>query len=125
LSGIPLELRQLFDELVQQPLLSSVVLHDQVEEHLAAIEQEHGVNEFVDLAGAQVLAHQCRLLLDRWGSFPFAERQLAHAAIRYFVSWDDLEPDLDVGGLDDDKQIMHAVLSYLGIQETHDGLGKN
>jgi hypothetical protein len=71
----------------------------------------------VDLPGAHALAAQCTLLLDRWESLPLSDRHLANAAVRYFVSWDDIENDLDVGGLDDDKQIMKAVLTYLGLHE--------
>jgi len=78
---------------------------------------EHQVNEFVDLEGAQQLAAQSQLLLDRWESLSAGERQLAHAAIRYFVIAENVEDDFDIGGLDDDKRIMTAVLEHLGLSE--------
>jgi hypothetical protein len=71
----------------------------------------------VDLPGAQALARQCQRLIDRWESFPLPDRPLAHAAVRYFVSWHDVEHDFDIGGLDDDKQIINAVLLHLGMQD--------
>jgi hypothetical protein len=120
LSGIPAELREMFEELVQQPLSDLPELRQQISEHVAAIEVEHHVNEFVDVAGAQVLARQAERLLERWETLAPGDRHLAHAAIRYFVSWNDFENDLNIGGLDDDKQIMNAVLSYLALEEHDD-----
>lgn len=122
MSGIPTELREMFEELVQEPLSALEDLRAQVKEHVGAMEEEHHVNEFVDLDGAHVLARQCDQLLDRWAALPAPDRHLAHAAVRYFVSFDDLEHDFGIGGLDDDKQIMNAVLSYLGIHEDHEAL---
>jgi hypothetical protein len=114
LTGVPTELREMFQELVQQPLSDVATLRGQVKEHVDAMAEAHLVNEFVDLPGANALAAQCGLLLDRWESLSVSDRHLANAAVRYFVSWDDVENDLDIGGLDDDKQIMTAVLTYLG-----------
>jgi hypothetical protein len=120
LSGIPAELREMFEDLVQEPLSDLAELRRQIGEHVDAIEHEHHVNEFVDLVGAHLLRRQAERLLERWDSLRLSERHLANAAIRYFVSWNDFENDLNIGGLDDDKQIMNAVLSYLGIQEHDD-----
>jgi hypothetical protein len=115
LSGVPIELRQMFEELVQQPLSSVPELRAEIDQHVRDIENEHRVNEFVDLPAARSLAGRCHRLLDRWESLPPVEKHLAHAAVRYFVSWNDLENDLNIGGLDDDQQIVNAVLSYLGM----------
>jgi hypothetical protein len=115
LTGIPTELREMFGELVKQPLSSPAELRKQIEQHVADIEKEHHVNEFVDLAGARLLGQQCDLLLQRLDSLSVSEQHLVQAAVRYFVSWHDLEHDLDIGGLDDDKQIINAVLSHLGL----------
>src|SRR5690606_36126736 len=79
--------------------------------------KEHQVNEFVDLAGAQRLAAQSRLLLEQWEHLPLGQRHLAHAAIRYFVIAENVEADFDIGGLDDDKRIMTAVLEHLGLND--------
>jgi hypothetical protein len=117
LGGIPAELRQMFEELVRQPLTDVAELESAILEHVAAIDEEHHVNEFVDREGAHLLGAQCRLLLAHWENLPPPDRHLAHAAIRYFVSWHDLEHDLDIGGLDDDKQIMNTVLAHLGLSE--------
>jgi hypothetical protein len=121
LTGIPTELREMFEELVKKPLSDVLDLRAQVRQHVEAIATEHHVNEFVDLPGAHVLARQCQMLLDRSGSLPIPDRHLVNAAVLYFISWDDLENDFDIGGLDDDKQIMNAVLSHLGILEDDDG----
>lgn len=117
LTGIPTELREMFQELVQEPLSDVATLREQVCQHVDVMANAHLVNEFVDLAGATALAAQCTLLLERWESLPVSDRHLANAAVRYFVSWDDIENDLDIGGLDDDKQIMNAVLTYLGLHD--------
>jgi hypothetical protein len=121
LPGIPTELREMFEELAQQPLSDTSELGRLVEEHVAEIENEHHVNEFVDLEGARALARDCRMLLERWESLLMPDRQFAHAAIRYFVSWQDAEHDLEIGGLDDDKKIMNAVLVHLGLESQSDG----
>jgi hypothetical protein len=117
LIGIPTELREMFQDLVEEPLSDVAALREQVKQHVDAIAEAHLVNEFVDLCGAHALAAQCNLLLSLWESLPISDRQVANAAVRYFVSWDDVENDLDVGGLDDDKQIMNAVFTYLGLHE--------
>ncbi len=121
LSGIPTELREMFQDLVQQPIPEPVALRAQVQQHVDEIAQAHEVNEFVDLPGARTLAQQCETLLDRWTELALSDRHLAHAAVSYFVSWDDVTNDLGVGGLDDDKQIMNAVMAYLGIEENRYG----
>jgi hypothetical protein len=117
LTGIPTELREMFQELVQEPLSEVAALRGQVKQHVDAMAHAYLVNEFVDLPGAHALAAQCALLLDRWDSLTVSDRHLANAAVRYFVSWDDIENDLDIGGLDDDKQIMKAVFTYLGLAD--------
>jgi hypothetical protein len=107
----------MFQELVEEPLSEVAALRGQVKQHVDVMADAYLVNEFVDLPGAHALAAQCTLLLDRWESLAVSDRHLANAAVRYFVSWDDIENDLDIGGLDDDKQIMKAVLTYLGLDD--------
>ena len=34
------------------------------------------------------------------------------------MSWNDVTNDLDIAGLEDDKQIMNAVLAYLGLENS-------
>src|SRR5690606_34201723 len=92
-------------------------LRQQIEAHVQAFLKEHQVNEFVDLEGARQLAGQSQLLLERWDGLTAAERHLAHAAIRYFVIAENVEADFDIGGLDDDKRIMNAVLEHLGLSD--------
>lgn len=121
LTGIPAVLREKFQEYVDLPMQDVLTLRKEVKKHVDEMAQHYLVNEFVDLEGAHQLAGQCHLLLDRWENLPIADRHLAHAAVHYFTSWDDVENDLDIGGLDDDKQIMNAVLGYLGIHESSDG----
>jgi hypothetical protein len=121
LTGIPTELREMFQELVREPISDVAGLREQVKQHVDAMAEAYQVNEFVDLAGAHILARQCNLLLDRWENLALSDRHLAHAAVRYFISWNDVANDLDIGGLDDDKQIMNAVLAYLGLEESSYG----
>ena len=47
-----------------------------------------------------------------------AARQAIQAAVRYLILEDDAESDLDsVIGLDDDAEVLNAVLSYLGRED--------
>jgi len=121
LTGIPAELREKFQEYVDLAPREVLTLRKEVKQHLDEMAKAYEVNEFVDLAGAQLLAGQCNLLLDHWQTLPASARRLAHAAIHYFISWEDVENDLDIGGLDDDKQIMNAVLAYLGLEVSSHG----
>lgn len=115
LPGIPVELRDQFDELVQEPLSERSELRRQIDAHVERFVAEYRVSEFVDLDGAYQLRQQCHLLLGRWDQLTPGERHLAHAAIRYFVIAENAESDFDIGGLDDDKRIMTAVLEHLGL----------
>ncbi|NLE87902.1 MAG: hypothetical protein GX607_16070, partial [Myxococcales bacterium] len=117
LQGIPAELRESFDELVAEPVSERGELRRQIEAHVSRFFEEYRVSEFVDLEGARTLREQSELLLSRWDTFTPGERQLAHAAIRYFVIAENRESDFDIGGLDDDKRIMAAVLEHLGIDD--------
>lgn len=117
LQGIPAELRESFDELVAEPVSERGELRRQIEAHVSRFFEEYRVSEFVDLEGARTLREQSELLLSRWDAFTPGERQLAHAAIRYFVIAENRESDFDIGGLDDDKRIMAAVLEHLGIDD--------
>jgi hypothetical protein len=116
LGGVPVELRQMVEDLLRAPLSTPAELRAKVQEHVRDIEREHEVNEFVDLPGAHLLGKQCDELLGRWESMTDADRHAAHAAVSYFVSWDDYDNDLNIGGLDDDKQVMNAVLAHLGLE---------
>ncbi|MEN9578921.1 MAG: hypothetical protein RJA70_1930, partial [Pseudomonadota bacterium] len=115
LTGIPAVLREKFQEYVELPPRDVVTLRQEIEKHVDEMAKAYQVNEFVDLPGARELAGQCHLLLDQWPRLPPSDRRLAHAAVHYFVSWDDVENDLDLGGLDDDQQIIGAVIAYLGL----------
>lgn len=115
LQGIPAELRETIDELAQEPLSEREELRRQVDAHVGRFFAEYRVSEFVDLEGARRLREQSEQLLERWDTLTPGERQLAHAAIRYFVIPENLESDFDIGGLDDDKRVMAAVLEHLGI----------
>jgi len=117
LSGIPSELREVFEEMVREALSDPSSLRLEVKQHVDVMAEAYQVNEFVDLPGANALARQCNQLLDSWDGLLTPDRHLASAAVRYFTRWDDLENDLDIGGLDDDKQIVNAVLTYLGMEE--------
>ena len=107
----------MFDDLVKEPLSAPSELFNQIDAHVQAFSREHQVNQFVDFKGAQQLAGRSRQLLERWDQLPVAERHLAQAAIRYFVIAENVEADFDIGGLDDDKRIMNAVLEHLGLND--------
>lgn len=97
---------------VMEPVDLSV-LRSQVDEHLAVIEDAAQHNEFLDVELARRIAAACHAILDL-GPLSGADRMAAQAAIRYFVLREDADDDLtSIVGLEDDVQVVNAVLHHL------------
>ncbi len=115
--AIPKAARPLWEELMQQPLMP---LHD-LYQQLSAYEKE--LNERrrsrdpdVDATLARELMVACRQLLDTLSEeTPEDTRHMVQAAVRYFIIEDDAEASLNsILGLDDDAEVVNAVLTRLG-----------
>ncbi len=124
LERVPAESRELVEELLDEPLLSSVVLRGEVEAHLDLFRSAQRENPELDVGQAEALARQCRRLLDAVGDDATEEqRQLVQVAVRYFVIEDDGDDDIQIGGLDDDEAVVAAVTELLRLQADPAGDG--
>lgn len=113
---VPVEARTLYKELVSEEPMSAAKLTKQVEQYERAFEQESLANEYADLQTAEELADDSRRLLARFDDFNAEQRRIGQAAIRYFVLLEGSNADFDENGLDDDAEIMAAVMKYLEVQ---------
>lgn len=112
--GIPAEARPLFESLVAEPIGDLEALANEVVAHLRRYEDEASRNAFLDLPEARNLASLCHDLLARIPTEPQPERQqLLWAAVRYFAIDDDGNSDFTIGGLDDDRAVLEAVVAQL------------
>lgn len=83
-------------------------------EWIAARDEALTSSEFIDLDAGATLLRASRLLLGRWTSLSDADRLLASAAILYFIETEDEDSDFDIGGLDDDLEVMRWTFGRLG-----------
>lgn len=114
LTHLPPETRRVFENLLALELQPSSVLQNQVDRHLAELEEAHERNEFLDLATARRLAHQSHGLLARFTDAPEDRQRLIQAAVLYFVLDRDASPDSrSLLGLEDDERVLRAVASHL------------
>ena len=117
LPGIPEAARPLWTELVNEPLRPVHELFGEVRAYQQAIAQRsEWTDADVDPALARALAEaSSRLLSTMTSDTPETTRVLVQAAVRYFLIEEDADSDLDsILGLDDDAEVMNAVLTKLG-----------
>ena len=118
LGCVPAESRALVEELLDEPLLPSVVLRGEVDAYLDLFRDAQRKNAELDIGQAEALAKQCCELLDAVGDeAPTEQRQLVQVAVRYFAIEDDGDDDVQIGGLDDDAAVVAAVAELLAISE--------
>ena len=117
LEGIPDGARELWTKLVAEDLRPVHELFKEVRDYQQAIAQRSQWRDAdVDptLANALVDA-SLKLLSTLKEETPEPTRRAVQAAVRYFVIEDDADSDLDsILGLDDDAEVLNAVLSHLG-----------
>jgi hypothetical protein len=126
IEGIPAAAKPLWDRLIDEELVPVHDLFRQVREYQAALSQRtswraagsEGSGDIdPTLARALVDASQ-RLLGTLTEDTPDGTRRLVQAAVRYFIIEDDADGDLDsILGLDDDAEVMNAVLRHLGYDD--------
>jgi hypothetical protein len=115
-NGIPQAARVLWDRLMAETLLPVHELFGEVKDYQQAIHQRSSDDEGVDPALAENLVRaSMRLLGTLNDATPESTRRIVQAAVRYFIIEDDADSDLDsILGLDDDAEVINAVLRHLG-----------
>lgn len=120
LAGIPDASMELWTRLLGEELKPVHELVKEVKTYQQAIAQRSTVrNADVDPALANALVDASMKLLTTIKETTPRERRLAiQAAVRYFVIEDDADSDLDsILGLDDDAEVLNAVMRHLGHDE--------
>jgi len=111
-SSLPESFKLLFEE---DRSNNSNLLSTKVSEHLSAAKESLESNEFIDINAAESLAKVSHYLIEKLSGLSNEHRQLAVAAIYYFIESDDEEHDFDsILGFDDDISVMNKVLDYIG-----------
>jgi [ribosomal protein S5]-alanine N-acetyltransferase len=114
-AGIPPVARAVYDKLFSEPLRDGDALRTEIAGHLARIEAAARDNPYVDDVLARDIARVCEGLLDAVvDSTPEHVRRQIQAAARYFVTEDDGDSDLAIGGLDEDAAVANAIALHLG-----------
>ncbi len=117
LAGIPAAAQPLWRKLIAAQLIPVHELFSQVRAYQQEIAQRADWGDSdVDPALARALVESSLKLLGTLGeNTPETTRRLIQAAVRYFVLTDDADGDFDsILGLDDDAEVMNAVLTHLG-----------
>ena len=117
LDGIPEASKPLWTDLLAEELRPVHELFKEVRTYQQAITQRSQWKDSdVDPTLANNLAEaSLRLLGTLKDDSPESTRRLVQAAVRYFVIEEDADSDLDsILGLDDDAEVLNAVLRKLG-----------
>jgi hypothetical protein len=111
LEQLPVGVREVFQELLDEPLVSLESAEQEIASHIERLEELSVTEEFLDVDTARVVADRCLRLLRGLGpTAPEEHRRLAHAAAQYFVLHEDAEGDFtSIVGFDDDKTVVAAV----------------
>ena len=113
--GIPKMAASVFDKLLGEPLREPEALRTECTEYLAMIERAAQDNPYVDHELARQIAGVCdALLAGVTATTPEHTRRQIQAAARYFVTEEDGDSDLAIGGLDEDAAVANAVAEHLG-----------
>jgi len=117
LPGVPSDAQSLWAGLVTAELIPVHQLFSDVHAYQTMLAKRgQWRDDDVDPALAQALCDaSIRLLGTLTDDSPESTRRLIQGAVRYFVLEDDADGDLDsILGLDDDTQVMNAVMDKLG-----------
>ena len=115
IDGIPAVAREVFDRLVAEPLRDPADMRREVALYLEIIDNAARENPYVDNDLGRDIARVCDALLAAIGDdTPDHTRRQIQAAARYFVTEEDGDSDLVIGGLDEDAAVANAVAVHLG-----------
>jgi len=117
LDGIPADSKPLWTKLIAQQLKPVHELFKEVRDYQQTIEQRSQWSDAdIDPTLANALSDvSLRLVGTLNEDTPETTRRLIQAGVTYFVLEDDADSDLDsILGLDDDAEVLNAVLRKLG-----------
>lgn len=113
--GLPPVAREVFERLMAEPLRDVEDLRKEVRDYVVVIENAARENPYVDDILARDIARVCEGLFDAVNErTPAWARRQIQAAARYFVTEEDGDSDLAIGGLDEDAAVANAVAQHLG-----------
>jgi hypothetical protein len=115
IEGIPPVAREVFERLMVEPLRERDALAREVALYVEVIDNAAVDNPYVDNDLGRDIARVCNGLLEGWSTtLPEHTRRQIQAAVRYFVTEEDGDSDLVIGGLDEDAAVANAVAAHLG-----------
>jgi RimJ/RimL family protein N-acetyltransferase len=113
--GLPPVAKDVFLRFVDEPLRSMDEVRQEVRQYVASIEQAAENNPYIDDILARDIARVLGGLMDAvTEDTPELARRQIQAAARYFVTEEDGDSDLAIGGLDEDAAVANAVADHLG-----------
>jgi hypothetical protein len=93
-------------------------MRHEVRDYVAMIEKTAENNPYVDDILARDIARVCEGLMEAvTEDTPELTRRQIQAAARYFVTEEDGDSDLAIGGLDEDAAVANAVAAHLGRED--------
>lgn len=115
IEGLPPMAKDVFARLMEEPLRDVQTLLSEVDDYVAMLERTGALNPEVDVDIGREVGRVCRGLLEAVNErTPESARRQVQAAARYFVTEDDGDSDLVIGGLDEDAAVANAVARHLG-----------
>ena len=117
-AGIPTLAREVFERLMTEPLRDPDDMRRECALYLQVIENAAAQNPYVDDDVGRDIARVCDALLAAIDDdTPEHTRRQIQAAARYFVTEEDGDSDLAIGGLDEDAAVTNAVAEHLGRED--------
>ncbi|MEM9460536.1 MAG: GNAT family protein [Myxococcota bacterium] len=115
IAGIPALARPIFERLLTEPLLHPEDMCREVKLYVEMLANAGQDNLSVDHELGRDIGRTCEglLMAINEGTPEHARRQI-QAAARYFVTEEDGDSDLEIGGLDEDAAVANAVAEHLG-----------
>jgi RimJ/RimL family protein N-acetyltransferase len=115
IKNLPPVAKKVFAQLLEEPLREIEDLRQEVRDYVVVIETAATENPYVDDILARDIARVCEGLLDAIvEETPDVTRRQIQAAARYFVTEEDGDSDLAIGGLDEDAAVANAIATHLG-----------
>ena len=116
--ALPPVAKDVFAKLLKEPLRETEALRQEVRDYVVVIETAAKDNPYVDDILGRDIARVCEGLMDAiLEDTPEITRRQIQAAARYFVTEEDGDSDLSIGGLDEDAAVANAVASHLGRED--------
>lgn len=115
IAGFPGMAREVFDRLLTEPLRDPDDMCREVRLYAEMLANAAADDPSVDHELGRDIARTCEgLLMAITDATPEHARRQIQAAARYFVTEEDGDSDLEIGGLDEDAAVANAVAEHLG-----------